>query len=101
MTPKELKRFARRKQLEATILSDGSRSYFIELQTERGSRMLCSPHGKPLAFPSLSQAQRLLARCQVTDVVLKTRIAAAEACADAAMVDIQFSTLRLSSPTKG
>lgn len=98
MTPRQLKRTARRRQTAASILSDGSRSYFVELRSNEQVAILSQRPGEPMCFSSLAQAQQLLAKCGVTDVVLKTRVAAAEACADALAPNAQFATLQLSSP---
>ena len=96
MTLSALRKLARRKTLNAVIISDGCRDYVVEVQHANGAGMLRDWRGRIRRYKALAEAQRVLRSAGVTDVALSVRIAADEACAGPALTGSGFSRLSLS-----
>jgi hypothetical protein len=84
MQPRDLKRLASQRDVQARIVSDGCRDYLVEVVTGTGAGMLRERTGRLARFRSLGETHQLLRRCGVEDAVLRHRIAQDEASGDGA-----------------
>ncbi len=75
MNVAQLKRLGRSGDVSARVISDGCRDYVVQIEHGASRGLLCNRLNRPLRFKSLTQAHALLARYNVTDVLLTVRIA--------------------------
>ena len=80
MNLSEFRRWSRKTETKAVIISDGCRDYVVEVTHPQGKDVLADRQGRPLRFASLGQARRNVGCAH--EVRLAVRIAADEACAD-------------------
>ena len=79
MRQRDLKRLAARNPVQARIVSDGCRDYFVEVVTGTGAGLLRRADGSLLRFRSLGETHRALSRCGIQRAVLRQRVAQDEA----------------------
>lgn len=80
MTPRELKRYAARSAVTASVVSDGSRDYVLEVVSDSGAGLLRNRAGRTLRFRSLAEIRDVLGRCGVEHAVIRQRVADDEVC---------------------
>ena len=95
MTPRALKRLARREPIRAVIVSDGCRDYVVELHTDSSSGLLTNWRGKRKRFASLAQAKHAVRHA--SNIELAVRVAADEAAAGLTQPTTAFSHLVLAT----
>lgn len=80
MTSREIRRFARRFTVRASIVADGCRDYAVEIVAGPRTEMLCDWRGRVSYFRNLDEARRCLRACGVREIVFRHRVAHDEAC---------------------
>ncbi len=75
MTRKDLRKHVQRGDFRAVVLSDGCRSYLIEIRSNCGAGLLRDRRGAPMVFRSLGEVHSVMRECGVEDIVLRQRLA--------------------------